>query len=300
MRLLYFGILVLLAIIWGSAFMFVKVVVEEVPPLTLVAGRLIMAAVLFQVIMTVSGYSWPRTRELWTTIVILGIANSAFPFLMMAWGQQHIESSVAGIINASTPLSTVLLAYFWIKEPLSADQVIGIMIGFVGVVVLIGGDIDDVASSSVLGQLAVLAGVQGFAFRNVFSRRAVTQEPIIYAAGQVLVGACIVTPFALVVDRPFDITLSTEAALAWTSLGVMNAVVSALLFFWVIRRITATESSIVGYLVPIVAVALGVVVLGEHLEPGHIIGLVTVMAGVWMVSGGRRWVIGYFRRSPVT
>lgn len=301
MRILYFGILVLLALMWGSSFLFVKVAVEEVPPFTLVAGRLLAALVLLAAIMKVAGYHWPRTRELWITVIILGVTNSAFPFIMLSWGQQHIESSLAGIINASVPISTVTLAHFWIHERLTMDRITGIVVGFLGVVLLIGGDLGDVAQSSVLGQLAVLAGVQGFAFRNVFSRRHLDKaEPIVYASGQVLVAACLVTPLALAVDQPIEITVSLEAALAWAALGVLTSVVTPLLFFWVIRRITATEASMVGYLVPIAAVVLGTLVLDERLGAIHFVGLVAVMIGVWMVNGGRQWLTAYFRRSPVT
>ena len=286
----------MLSILWGSAFMLVKVVLDEVPPLTLVAGRLTGAFLFLAVALLVTGRSLPRTRRPWLVFLILGVVNNVFPFTLLTWGQQHIESSLAAILTATMPLSTVVLAHFWVSERLTVDRALGVLIGFGGVFVLIGADLGDLMDSSTLGQLAIVGGVLGYSFGTVFARRYLQDaDPPVIAAGQMLVGAAVMVPVALAVDRPFDLSINVKVGLAWATVGVMSSAVAYLLFFWLIRRVTATEVSMVTYLIPITAVFLGILVLDERLGANSFAGLAVIILGVWIVNGGGRWLVERLR-----
>jgi drug/metabolite transporter (DMT)-like permease len=272
--------------------MLVKVVLEDVPPLTLVAGRLFVAASLLVIALLITGRAWPHSRQAWLAFVSLGLVNNVIPFTLLTWGQQHIDSSLAGMLTGSMPISTVVLAHYWIKERLTVDGALGVLIGFGGVLLLVGGDLRDLTESSTLAQLAVLVGVLGYAVGTIFARGYLQDaDPAVYAGGQTLVGASVMVPVALAADRPFDLAISAKAGLAWVTLGVLGSAVAYLLFFWLIRRISATRASMVTYLIPITAVLLGTLVLDERLGVHRFIGLGLIILGVWVVGGGGRWAL---------
>ncbi len=297
MRPRQLAVLIALSVIWGSAFMLVKVVLEEAPPLTLVAGRLTGAALFLSTVLLLTGRRLPRTRQAWTASVLLGLGNNVWPFTLLTWGQQHIDSSLAAILTASMTISTAVLAHLWIGERLTLDRSVGVLVGFGGVFLLIGADLRDLTESSTLGQLAIIGGVLGYAFGTVFARRYLQDaDPVETAAGQTLVGAAVMIPLALAADRPFDLSLSAKHALAWVTLAVLASGVAYLLFFWLIRRVTATQASMVSYLIPITAVFLGALVLDEQLAANSFVGLALIIAGVWIVSGGGRWLADQLRR----
>jgi drug/metabolite transporter (DMT)-like permease len=298
MKPVHLATLVALSVLWGSAFMLVKVVLEEVEPLTIVAGRLAGAAVFLLLVVAITRHAFPRSREAWAAFAIMAIGNNVWPFIFLTWGQQHIESSLAAILTASMTLSTALLAHFWIGERLTPDRTFGLLIGFVGVFILIGADLRDVTESSTLGQLAVLVGVLGYSFGTVFARRNLQDaDPIATAAGQTLIGTAVMAPVALALDAPFDVDLSLKHAVAWLALGVLASGVAYLLFFWLIRQITATQASMVSYLIPISAVLLGWLVLDESPGVNTFVGMALIIGGVWIVNGGWRWLDGRSRRA---
>ena len=291
MRLPHYVALVVLSTLWGSAFMLVKVALDELTPLTLVEGRLSGAALFLATVLVVTGRSLPRSPRPWLIFAVMGVVNMVFPFTLLAWGQQHIESSQAAILVASMPLSTGILAHFWINERLTTDRALGVLVGFAGVFVLIGGDLGDLTESSTLAQLAVLVGVFGYAVGTVFARRYLQDgDPVVFATGQTIVAAAIMAPVALAVDQPFDLAISAKVGLSWATLGLVNSGVAYLLFFWLLQRVTATQASMVTYLVPVTALFLGALVLDERLGANSFVGLAVIVAGVWIVNGGGSWL----------
>lgn len=271
--------------------MLVKVSLDEVPPLTLVAGRLAGAALFLAIVLLLTRRAWPRDGRTWRIFLLLALANNIWPFTLITWGQQHIDSSLAAILTASMPLSTIVLAHLWHEEQLSPDRVLGVLVGFGGVILLVGADLRDITSSSTLSQLAVIGGVLGYSFGAVFARKYVRGgDPAVYSAGQMLMAAIVMTPVALGVDRPFDLDISLKVALAWGALGIVMSGLAYILFYWLIRHITATQSSMVTYLIPITAIFWGVVVLDEELAATSLAGLAIIIAGVWLVNGGGQWL----------
>lgn len=292
--------LVTLSVIWGSAFMLVEVVLEDVPPLTLVAGRLTGAFLFLGTAFVISGRPFPRDAVSWRAFVFLGVVNNVFPFVMLTWGQDRIDSSQAAILVASMPLSTVLIAHFWINEELTVDRALGVLVGFGGVFLLVGGDLRDLTGSGTLGQFAVIAGAVGYSTGTVFARRHLQNADIITtAAGQTLVGTAIMIPLALAVDTPFDLSLSMKTVLAWVALGVFPSGVAYLIYFRLVHQLSATQASMVTYLIPITAILLGVLVLDENVARSSFGGLALIVAGIWVVNGGAGWFWARFRRRQV-
>ena len=297
MRLIDLASLFALSLIWGSAFMLVKVALDDLEPLTLVAGRLFGAAVFLALVLLVTRRSLPRPGRVWYPFIVLGLLNNVYPFTLLTWGQQHIDSSLAAILVSSMTLWTAVLAHFWIGERITLDRSLGLIVGFAGVFVLIGADLRDITDSSTLGQLAVVAGVLGYAFGTVYVRGFLTKrDSVVTAAGQTIVASAVMAPLALAADAPFDIDLSTKTALAWLTLGVVSSGVAYLIYFRLIRNVTATQASLVGYLIPVTAVFLGAFVLDERLGVNSFAGLGLIIVGVWVVSGGGGWLLQRMRR----
>jgi drug/metabolite transporter (DMT)-like permease len=292
--------LVALSILWGSAFTLVEIVLEEAPPLTLVAGRLTGAFIFLGSALLISGKTFPRDAASWRAFVFLGVVNNVFPFVLLTWGQDRIDSSLAAILVASMPLSTVILAHFWINERLTIDRMVGVLVGFGGVFLLVGGDLQDLTGSGTLGQLAVVTGALGYSTGTVFARRYLQDADIVVtAAGQTFIGAAIMIPVALAVDRPFGLSISPETALAWAALGIFPSGVAYLIFFRLVRQVTAGQASMVTYLIPITAILLGVFALDESIESSSFGGLALIVLGVWVVNGGWSWFGPRFRPRTV-
>jgi len=281
------AMLITLSVIWGSAFMLTDVILEDVPPLTLVAGRLAGAALFLMAALFVTGRSFPRDAASRRAVIFLGIVNNCIPFVLLTWGIERIDSSLAAILVASMPLSTSIIAHFWIDERFTPDRIIGVLVGFGGVFVLIGGDLTDVTSSGTLGQLAVVTGAVGYSIGTVFARRYLQNADTIQtAAGQTMVGALIMIPIALVIEMPFDLTIAPASGFSWIALGIFPSGVAYLIFFRLVRQVTATQASMVSYLIPVTAVILGVLVLDETLALSSIGGFALIILGVWIVNGG--------------
>jgi len=277
--------LVLLSLIWGSSFLFTKVVVAEVPPFTLVAGRLLVPAVLLFGLLRVSGYRLAAGRTVWAAMIFMGVANNVIPFSLITWAQQHIDSSLAAILVSTLPLFTAIIAHFWIGEPLTRARTLGVLVGFAGAVTIVGADLRNLASADTLGELAVLAGSLGYAVSTTFARGFLRgQPPQFLAFGQMAMAAVFATPLALAVDQPLHLELGAKVALAWVALGVVNTGLAYLIFFWLVQRVTVVQISLVSYLIPVTATFLGWVVLGERLGASALAGFALVILGVLIVN----------------
>jgi drug/metabolite transporter (DMT)-like permease len=279
--------LVVLSCIWGNSFLLTKVVVDEVPPLTLVEGRFLLSTAVLLLLLRVFRLSFSLTRTLWLGVTFMGLVNNAIPFVLITWGQEHIDSSLAAILQSTMPLFAVVIAPLWIKERLTLERAAGVLIGFAGVFVLIGPDLRSIAESSTLAQLAVVVASAGYATGTVFARRYLQERPpVVFAMGQMLVASAVLLPLALAVDRPFDLHPSVKAALAWAALGVVSSGLAYVIFFWLIQRLEALEVSLIAYLIPLVAVLMGWLVLDESLAANSFAGLALIVLGVFVVQGG--------------
>ena len=273
-----------LGLIWGSAYLAVEVVGTAVGPLTLVALRLLIGAVVISVVVrarqrpAVPAAAWPH-------IVVVAITGLVVPFSLITWSQRDIDAGLASVFNAATPLFTLVLAGLALgDESVSVRRLVGVLVGFGGVIVVVGGGIH--GGGEPLAVAAMIAAVASFAVTAVWARRFLRRvQPLAVAAGQVNVGLLVTATLAALVERP---TLADVPTASWLAIGWLGIVVSAvgpILFFRLVLRWGAGRTSVVNYLIPIVGVALGVVFLGETLQPSIVLGGLLVAAGVGLASG---------------
>lgn len=276
-----------LATIWGSSFLFARIAVLEVPPLTLVFVRVALAALTLNLILQFRNNGFVHTPAMWKNFAMMGLLNNVIPFALIFYGQLEIGAGLAAIINAMTPIWTVIIANFaTTDEKMSTNKVIGVICGFAGVVILIGSSALSGLGNSTIGQLAVLGGTISYGFSSVFGRRFTKVPAIETARGQLTMSSIMVLPLALFFDQPWQ--LSSPSLQAWLSiiaLAILCTAIAYLLFFQILAKAGAVNVSLVTFLVPPSAILLGMVVLGETLELRHVIGMAVIMLGLIVMDG---------------
>lgn len=281
-------LLLLLGTIWGSSYLFIKVVVGEVPVLTLVAGRLLLSTAVMWLLLPLLRYTFPRSRKLWGAYAVMGFLSGTLPYVLISWGEKYIPSGLAALLQSTMPIFTVLIAYFWggRDERMSLTMILGVIIGFVGVGVLLLPDLREGLRSSLWGQLAVVVSSVSYAGSAVFARRYIRgQPPLVSAMGQLTMGALFTLPLALAVDRPFDLSPSLPATASWLALSILGTVVAYVIYYALIERKSATFVSTVTYIIPVNGLILGSLVLGEPLTWILLLSLALILAGVLLVRG---------------
>ncbi len=277
--------LFVLSLIWGSAFLLNDVVVEEMPPVVTVAGRLIIAAVMLTTMALVSGRGWPP-RAMWPVLLALAVVNNVMPFTLITWAQQYITSSLAATLNATMPLFTFVLAVGIGSERGDLQRAAGVVVGFAGTAILIGPDITDLTNSNTLGELAVIAGALCYAVGTIIARQKLRGDPIVLASGQMIFAAAVAIPLTLAVDGVPNTDVSLKAAMALLALGVFSSGVAYIIFFTLIQRVSATNVALVSYMIPVVATLLGWLILDEKIGLNLFVGLTLIIAGMVAVNGG--------------
>ena len=289
---LEWGLLVTLSVLWGGSFFFVGVAVKELPPLTIVMLRVALAAPVLLAISHVTGVRLPRSRAAWTALVGMAVLNNVTPFVLIVWGQSRIASGIASILNATTPLFAVLLAHFLTAdERMSAGRAFGVLVGFLGVAVMTGGAALQAFDVDVLAQLAVLLAALSYACAGVFGRRfrAMGVAPLAAATGQVTAASVLLVPVALIVEQPWTLPRpSINAIGAVLGLALLSTALAYTLYFRILATAGATNLLLVTFLIPVSAILLGVLVLGETLQAEHIAGIALIGTGLAAVDG-RAW-----------
>jgi drug/metabolite transporter (DMT)-like permease len=283
--------LIVLSVLWGGSFFFVGVAVADLPPLTIVSLRVGLAAIALWSIAFAMGLSPPKSTKVWAAFLGMGLLNNAIPFVLIVWGQTQIASGLASILNAATPIFTVVVAGVLLTDERTTPlKLMGVAIGFIGVVVMIGLPAIS-GGGNLLAQVAIIAATLSYAFAGVYGRRfkAMAINPIITAAGQVTASALVLTPIALTIDGPLDITgpsLGTWAAIV--GLAVLSTAIAYVLYFKILESAGATNLLLVTLLVPISAILLGSLFLGESLEVAHFVGMALIALGLSAIDG-RLW-----------
>jgi drug/metabolite transporter (DMT)-like permease len=278
--------LLLLSFIWGWSFLFIKVGVEGLTPSTVAAVRVALGAAVLQIFLRLKRVPMPIDRRVWVHFGVVGLVGSALPFTMLAWGEERITSALTSVLNASTPLFTALFAATLLRDRLRSAQVVGLLVGVGGVGVAAGIGANDLTGSSLLGSLAsVLAGAcYGVSF-TWSKRHLMALPPIVAAAGQLTAATVLLAPFAIVTTAVEGADISWRRVGAIVTLGVVGTGVAYVLNFRIIAELGATRASLVTYLIPVVAVAVGVVVLDEPFGWRIVAGGVLIVAGILLVNG---------------
>jgi drug/metabolite transporter (DMT)-like permease len=279
-------LLVVLSVLWGSAFFFVGVIGTTLPPFTVVLGRCGFAALALLAYVTLRGGRMPTSLRLWGAFLVMGALTSLIPHSLIVWGQRHIASGLAAILVSTTPLFSVILTHFLTdEERLTSSRLVGVLLGLGGVVVLIGPAALWGMGQHGLAQLAILGAALAYACSGIYGRRFKALSPVVAAAGQITGTTVLVLPLALVVEQPWTVhpTLVTWGALL--GLALLSTAVAALLFFRILAVAGATNVMLVNFLVPISAVLLGRLILGERLDWTVFAGMALVFMGLAAIDG---------------
>lgn len=278
-------LLLILGVIWGSSYLLIKVAVADVPALTLVAGRLTLATLIMGSFLRILGLSMPRDRRMWQVYLVLGLLNTALPYSLISWGEQHIPSVLAALLSAVMPIFTVILVYFFGEdEKVSLAKIGGVIIGFAGVGLLILPELDQGIQASFWGQLAVASASLSYAGAAIYARRRLRGEPpLLSTTGQLASGMFLMVPLSLIFDRPFSLSPSVSALASWLGLVIFGTVIAYILYFVLIERTSATFVSLVTYIIPISGLVFGALVLDEALSISMVGSLALILLGVLLV-----------------
>lgn len=278
-------VFLLLGAIWSSSFMWIKIAVQEVGPITLVAFRVLFGLLFGVVVILFQRVQLPRSFREWAPLLLLGVTNVAIPFFLISWGEQSIDSAVAAILDATVPLFTILIAHFLLHDDkMTVPKVTGLLIGFAGVVILMSKDIG-ASFGSVLGQLAVVLACVFYAGSSVFARKTTENTPgILRSAGPLLSATAIMWPATFLVESPVKVPHLAVTWIALLFLGVLGSGLAFVLSYYLLHEIGPTRTSMVTYLFPIGGVLLGVVFLNEQVSWQLLAGTVLVIASLAVVN----------------
>jgi len=283
-------LLVALSILWGGSFFFAKIAVAELPPLSVAFGRVTIAAAILVILARATGVALPAGFAAWRPYAVMGLLNNAVPFALIFWGQTHIPSGLAAILNATTPLFTVLVAHVATRdEKLTFARLTGVVAGLAGVVVMVGPDLLRELGADVFAQLACVGAAISYAFAGVYGRRFRAEPALRVAAGQLAASTLILAPVALVVDRPWTLPAPSLTVLAaLVALAAFSTALGYVLYFRILARAGATNLLLVTFLIPVSAILLGMLILGEQLSPRHIVGMIAIAIGLAAIDGRLR------------
>ena len=284
------AILILLSILWGGSFFFIDIAVESVAPFTLVLLRVAIAAATLLAFLALTGRSLPFESRTILPFLTLALLNNAIPFSLFAWGQQHIASGLASILNATTPLWAVLVAHlFTADEKATPLKVLGVAVGFSGVALMIGGDLLlGLADADLLAQLACLGATLCYALAGVHARRfrVMGVSPMSVSAGQLTAAAIVMLPLVLLFETPWNAGAPTAGAwAAILALALFSTTFAYILYFRLIDTAGATNAILVTFLIPATAILLGAMFLGEALALRHFLGMGLIGVGLAAIDG---------------
>lgn len=287
------GQLLILSLLWGGSFFFVELALKDLPVLTIVWGRVALAAVFLAATLRFAAIPFPRSIKVWRVLFVMGFLNNAVPFTLFATAQGQISGSFAAILNATTPLFTVIVAHFATSdEKAGSAKLAGLVLGFAGVAVMMAGGSKPGAW---FGPVLCLMAALSYALAGVWGRRfrRLAVPPVATAFGQVTASSVLLAPVWLAIDRPWTMEVpSLGACLAIVGIAALSTALAYLIYFRILASAGATNLSLVTFLIPVSATILGVVFLGEDLLPRHIAGFGLICLGLVAIDGRllRRWV----------
>lgn len=290
------ALLFLLSVLWGGSFFFVAVAVRELPPLTIVALRTGIAALALTVVLRARGEAWPFAGGVLAVFFMMGLLNNLIPFSLLFWAQTTIPSGLASILNATTPIFSIVVAHLMLAdERMATNKAVGILFGFLGVVVLLGGDALGGASVAFLGMLACLGAALSYGFAGVYGRRfkAMDLTATQVAFGQLVATTFMMVPVVCLFDRPWTLTMPSLPVIASVlALAIVSTALAYVIFFRVLASAGAVNVALVTLLVPVSAILLGTLILGEDLALQQYAGMGLIGVGLLAIDGRVRMWLG--------
>jgi drug/metabolite transporter (DMT)-like permease len=279
-------VFITLGLIWSSSFLWIKIGVQEIGPMALTAFRMLFGAVSAIAIGMVQKVPWPRDWKTWGIFAILGPASLAIPIFFISWGEQTIDSAVASILNATTPLFTIVIAHLLLHDDkMTVPKVLGLLIGFAGVVILLSKDLTAGAQNSVIGQAAVILASLFYAGSAVFARRFTQHvDGIVRGAMPLITSTIFMWSIGPLAEKPFEFPALPLTWIAVLWLGILGSGVAVIMLYYLIHEIGPTRASMVTYLFPVGGVILGVIFLNEILSWQLVAGTVLIIASLAVVN----------------
>ena len=289
------ALLVLLSVLWGGSFFFGEIALAELPPFSVALSRVGIAALILILAVRAAGHRMPRGASLWGALIVMGGLNNLIPFCLILWGQTQLASGLAAILNATTPLFTVVLAHVLTgDEKMTGNRLGGVLLGLAGVSVLIGAGALRGLGVELAAQIAVLGAALSYGLAAIYGRRFARSPPLVTAAGQVTAAAVMLLPVVLIVDRPW--TLSSPGLSTWSAvlaLAVLSTALAYVIYFRVLATAGPTNLLLVTFLIPVSAIGLGAAFLGERLDANQVSGMALIGLGLAAIDGRPlRYVLG--------
>jgi drug/metabolite transporter (DMT)-like permease len=279
-------LLVLLSVLWGTGFFFIAVANPHLPPFTLVLGRVGLAALALVPLVYLMGMRLPATAAGWWPFVVQAVINNVIPFTLMVYGQQRIAGGLAAVLNATTPLFTLVVARLCAGEALTANKLAGVLLGVGGVGVLVGPEAMSSNASSVVGMLCILGAALSYAVSALWMRRLRHIPPLVSSAAQLTCSSVMLLPLAGAIDRFWLLPApGAAAALAVLGLALLSTALAYIVFFRINATAGPTNVMLVTLLIPVTATFLGVLILGETLTSNQVAGALVIASGLVVIDG---------------
>jgi drug/metabolite transporter (DMT)-like permease len=274
-------LLIVLATLWGASYTFIKIGVETIPPVTLIAGRTLVGALLLLALMRWRDLALPSDAVTWRRFLIQACLNSAIPFTLIAWGERWVDAGLATVLNSTAPIFTFLLtAVVTQHEPATARKLVGVASGLVGVCLIVGVEALSGLGQQLLASVAIVAATVCYAGAAIYGTSFKELNPILPAAGSLICGAAILIPASLVIDQPWTLMPSQASVLALIGLSVFSTALALVIYFRLVRTLGSVGVTSQAYLRVPIGVAISVTFLGETLTLTAWIGLACVVIGV--------------------
>lgn len=286
MRIKEWLLLMVLSGLWGGSFFFIKIALVDLPPLTIVLSRVILAAIVLTIFVSSRGQKLPTSPKLWRSFFVMGALNTLIPFSLIVWGETQISSSLASVLNAMTPVFTVLLAHLFTREErLTFNRAIGVAFSFCGVVVLIGFDVLQGMQLQSLGQFAVMGAAFCYGCAGIYGRRFRELPAAVTATGMLYATIVMLLPLTFALEHPWTLKPTTMTLSALFALGFFCTAIAYLIYFHLLAIVGATNASLVTFLIPISALLLGVFILHEQLYWNTFAGMILIFVGLAAIDG---------------
>ena len=288
------AMLVLLSILWGGSFFFVDIALRGFQPFALVFLRVTIAALILLVVVYIRGQRIPTSLKTWGAYVVMGTLNNTIPFCLIVWGQTRIDSGVASILNATTPIFTVLLAHFLTSdEHLTVRKIMGVLIGFFGVYLMMSPELKNGFSWRGLGQIAILGAAISYSFAGIFGKRFKNESPMVTSTGMLICSTIMMAPLAIFSGSLGASVLSMQAIAAVIGIAAISTSMAYLLYFRILASAGATNVLLVTFLIPVSALLLGIGVLGEVVRVLEYVGMGCIFMGLIVIDGrALKWIRG--------
>lgn len=278
-------LLLLLACLWGSSYLFTRMGLESLPPTTLVAMRVLIAALILSAVVWRQGYSLPRNGGDWRNFVVQSFLNSFGAWTIVAWGQQYVDSGLAAVLNSTSPIFVFLITWLITRhETVSALKVTGAITGLAGVILIIGVDVLESLGQQVVAQVAILFAAMLFGYAAIRGKVFAHLPPTVTAAGVMIVASAVLVPASLIIDRPWTLQPTVRSLAAVTMLGTFGTGIAMLLYFRLINTLGSLNAASQSYLRMGVGVLLGMLIYGEQLTFTVAIGVIIAILGVALIN----------------